>query len=87
MANYEWIMKNARIGALVGGVAGFVYVSYSMATSQVLSWIDVADAIASVVALLVTAVMVGSLCVAIGWLAGLVLGGVASPFRSRIEKR
>jgi len=34
------------------------------------------------VVVLVTAVMLGSLSIAIGWLAGLVLGTVASPLRS-----
>ncbi len=87
MANYEWIMKSARIGALVGGVAGFVYGTYSVATSHALSWTDVSDALESVVVVLVTTVMIGSLSIAIGWLAGLVLGSVASPFRSRTEKR
>ena len=87
MANYEWIMKSARIGALVGGVAGFVYGSYSVATSHALSWTDVSDAMASVVVLLVTTVMIGSLSIAIGWLAGLILGSVASPLRSRTQKR
>jgi hypothetical protein len=58
-----------------------------MATSHALTWTDVSDTIESVVVLLVTAVMIGSLCIAIGWLAGLVLGTVASPLRSRTEKR
>jgi hypothetical protein len=58
-----------------------------MATSQVLSWIDVSDAMESVVVVLVTAVMIGSLSIAIGWLAGLVLGAVASPLsRVRVRK-
>ncbi len=87
MANYEWIMKSARIGAILGGVAGFVYGSYSVATSHALSWTDVSDAMESVVVVLVTAVMIGSLSIAIGWLAGLVLGTVASPLRSSSEKR
>jgi len=82
MANYEWIMKSARIGALFGGVAGLVYGSYSMATSPALSWTDVSDAIESVVVVLVTAVMIGSLSIAIGWLAGLVLGVVSFPLSS-----
>jgi len=88
MANYgEWIMKSARIGASLGGVAGFFYGTYVMATSHALSWIDVSDTMESVVVLLVTAVMIGSLCIAVGWLAGVVLGTVASPLRSRTEKR
>jgi len=86
MDNYEWLMKPARIGALLGGVAGFVYGSYSVATSHALSWADVSDAMESVVVVLVTAVMIGSLSIAIGWLAGLVLGTVAYPLRSRTEK-
>ena len=87
MANYDWIMKPARIGALLGGVAGFVYGSYSVATSHALSWTDVSEAMESVVVVLVTAVMIGSLSIAIGWLAGLVLGTAAYPLRSRTEKR
>ena len=87
MAHYEWIMKSARIGALLGGVAGFVYGSYSVATSHALSWTDVSDAMESVVVVLITAVMIGSLSIAIGWLAGLVLGTAAYPLRSRTEKR
>jgi hypothetical protein len=87
MANYgEWIMKSARIGALLGGVAGFFYGTYMMAASHALSWTDLSDTMESVVVMLVTAVMVGSLCIAIGWLAGLVLGAVASPLRSHTEK-
>jgi hypothetical protein len=35
--------------------------------------------IESVVVVLVTAVIIGSLCVAIGWMSGLVLGTVAFP--------
>ncbi len=88
MANYgEWIMKSARIGALLGGVAGFFYGTYMMATSHALSWTDLSDTMESVVVVLVTAVMVGSLCIAIGWLAGLLLGTVAAPLRSPHEKR
>jgi hypothetical protein len=87
MANYDWIMKPARIGALLGAVAGFVYGSYSMATSHALSWTDVSDAMESAVVVLVTAIMIGSLSIAIGWLAGLVLGTVAYPLRSGTAKR
>ncbi|MGA7511908.1 MAG: hypothetical protein WBW46_03380 [Candidatus Sulfotelmatobacter sp.] len=79
-------MKFARIGALLGGIAGFFYATYSVATSHVLSWTDVSDAIESAVVVLVTAVMIGSVCVAIGWLSGLILGTVAFPLRSRTEK-
>jgi hypothetical protein len=50
MATYdEWIMKSARIGASLGGVAGFFYGTYIMATSSALSWTDVSDTMASVV--------------------------------------
>ncbi len=88
MATYgEWIMKSERIGASLGGVAGFFYGTYTMATSPALSWTDVSDTMESVVVVLVSAVMIGSLCIAIGWLAGLVLGIVASPHSSFIEKR
>jgi len=87
MANSEWIMKSARIGALLGGVAGFFYATYSVVTSEALSWAGVSDAIESVVVVLVTAAMIGSFCIAIGWLAGLFIGTVASPLRSRTEKR
>ncbi len=80
--NHEWLMKSARIGALLGGVAGFVYGSYSMATSRVLSWTDISDVTESVVVVLVTAVMIGSLSIAIGWVAGLVLGVVSFPVSS-----
>ena len=83
MAIYgEWIMKSGRIGALLGGVAGFFYAAYIMATSQALSWTDVSDTMESVVVVLVTTAMIGSFCIATGWLAGLLLGIVASPFRS-----
>jgi hypothetical protein len=87
MANYDWIMKPARIGALLGGIAGFVYGSYSVAASHALSWTDVSDAMESVVVVLVTAIMIGSLSIAIGWLAGLVFGTVAYPLHSRTAKR
>ncbi len=83
----EWIMKSERIGASLGGVAGFFYGTYVMATSPALSWTDVLDTMESVVVVIVCAVMIGSLCIAIGWLAGLVLGIVASPFRTVTEKR
>lgn len=87
MANYDWIMKPARIGALLGGIAGFVYGSYSVAASHALSWTDVSDAMESVVVVLVTAIMIGSLSIAIGWLAGLIFGTVAYPLHSRTAKR
>jgi len=80
MATYdEWMMKSERIGASVGGVAGFFYGMYVMATSHALSWTDVSDTLESIVVVLVTAVMIASVCIAIGWLTGLVLGIVASP--------
>jgi hypothetical protein len=53
-----------------------------MVTSHALSWADVSDGIESVVVVLVTAVMIGSLSIAIGWLAGLVLGVVSFPLIS-----
>jgi hypothetical protein len=83
----EWITKSARIGALLGGVAGFFYGTYIMATSHALSWTDVLDTMESVVVVIVCAVIIGSLCIAIGGMAGLVLGIVASPLRSFTEKR
>jgi hypothetical protein len=88
MATYdEWIMKSGRIGASLGGVAGSFYGTYTMATSPALSWTDVLDTMESVVVVIVCAVIIGSLCIAIGGLAGLVLGIVASPLRSFTEKR
>lgn len=78
----EWITKSTRIGASLGGVAGFLYGTYIMATSHALSWTDVSDTMESVVVVLVTAVMISSLCIAIGWVAGLLLGIAVSPFRS-----
>ena len=83
----EWIMKSARIGAAIGGVAGFFYGAYIMATIPTLSWTDVLDTLESAVLVLMSAVIIGSFCIAIGWLAGLVLGIVASPLRSFTEKR
>ena len=83
MAAYdEWIMKSARIGASLGGVAGFFYAGYIMATSPALSWTDAIDTVESVVVVLVCAVIIGSLCIAIGGMAGLVLGAVSSPLSS-----
>jgi preprotein translocase subunit SecE len=81
----EWMKKSARIGAFLGGVAGFFY--GTMATSHALSWTNVSDIIESVVVVLITAIIIGSLCIAIGGLAGLVLGTVVSPLRSSTEKR
>jgi hypothetical protein len=88
MANYnEWIMKSARIGALFGGVAGCSYGTYIMATSHALRWTDALDTMESVVVVIACAVIIGSLCIAIGGLAGLVLGIVASPLSSFTGKR
>jgi len=75
----EWITKSTRIGASLGGVAGFSYAAYIMATSPALGWTDVLDTMESVVVVIVCAVIIGSLCIGIGGLAGLVLGVVASP--------
>lgn len=82
----EWITKSARIGASLGGVAGFFYASYTMATSPALSWTDVLDTMESIIVVLICAVIIGSFCIAIGGLAGLVLGIVASPLSSFSEK-
>jgi hypothetical protein len=88
MAAYRnWITKYEIIGASIGGVAGFVYGTYIMATSHALGWTNASDTMESVVVLLVTAVMIGSLCIAIGWLAGAVFGMVASPPSSFTGKR
>jgi apolipoprotein N-acyltransferase len=78
----EWITKSTRIGASLGGVAGFSYAAYIMATSPTLRWTDVLDTVGSVVAVLIFAVIIGSFCIGIGGLAGLVLGIVASPLSS-----
>ncbi len=83
MATYgEWIKKSAGIGASLGGVAGFFYAAYIMATSPALGWTDALDTMESVVVVIVCAVIIGSLCIGIGGLAGLVLGIVASPLSS-----
>jgi len=78
----EWVMKSARIGALLGGIAGFLYGTYMMVTSHALNWTGVSDAMETVVVVLVSTAMISSLCIAIGWVAGLLLGIAASPFRS-----
>lgn len=86
----EWITKSARIGASLGGVAGFFYAGCIMATSPALSWTDVFDTMESVVVVLMCAVIIGTFCIAIGGLAGLVLGIVASPLgslRQRYDKQ
>ena len=88
MATYgEWIKKSARIGALLGGVAGFFYGAYIMATGLTFAWTDVLDTVGSAVAVLIFALILGSLCIAIGALAGLVLGIVASPLSSLHSRR
>jgi len=78
----KWIKKSACIGASLGGVAGFFYGAYVTATSPTLGWTDVLDAVGSVGAMLIFAVVIGSLCIVIGALAGLALGIVSSPLSS-----
>ncbi len=80
----ERIMKSAGIGASLGGVAGSLWAAYIMATIGVLSWTDVLGTVESVVAVFIFVVMMGSLCIAIGGLAGLAFGFVTSPL-SRIR--
>jgi hypothetical protein len=83
MATYsDWITTSARIGASLGGVSGFFYAAYITATNPTLGWADVLDTVESVVAVLMNAVILGSFCIAIGALAGLVLGIVSSPLSS-----
>ena len=55
----QWITKSTGIGALLGGVAGFFYGTYIMATSHALSWTDVLDTMESVVVVIVCAVIIG----------------------------
>ena len=87
MATYgKWITKSSRIGAALGGVAGFFYAAYVMAASPALGWTDVLDTMGSAAAVLLFAVIIGSLCIAVGGLAGLVLGIVASPLSPFTEK-
>ena len=50
----EWITKSTRIGALLGGIAGFFYAAYITATSPGLGWTDAFDMAVSVVAVLYT---------------------------------
>jgi hypothetical protein len=88
MATYDqWIMKSARIGATLGGVAGFFYGAYITAASLTLGWTDVLDTLGSASLVLLFAVMIGSLCIVIGGLAGLVLGTIASPLNPFTGKR
>jgi hypothetical protein len=83
MVTYDrWITRSGQIGALLGGVAGFLYGVYIMATSHALSWTEISDTVESVVVVIACAVIISSLCVAVGWMAGLVLGIIASPLRS-----
>ena len=73
-----WITKFTRIGASIGGVAGF----YIMATSASLAWTDILDAVESVAAVLAFAVILGIFCIALGGVVGLVLGTVLFPLKS-----
>lgn len=83
MATYsDWIAKSTRIGALLTGLAGFFYATYITAASPTLGWTDVLDTVESVLAVIMNAVILGSFCIAIGALAGLVLGVVSSPLSS-----
>jgi len=87
MATYgTWIAKSTRIGALLGGLAGFFYAAYIMATNLTIGWSDILETMASVGAMLVFALILGGLCVVIGGLAGMVLGVVASPLSSFTRK-
>ncbi len=87
MATYgNWIAKSTRIGALLGGVAGFFCAAYIMSTNLTIGWSDILETMASVGAVLVFALILGGLCVVIGGLAGLVLGVVASPLSSFTRK-
>jgi len=83
MATYSnWTTKSMCIGASVGGAAGFFYAAYIMATSPTLGWTDVLDTLGSVAAVLIFGAVLGSFCIAIGGLAGLVLGSVSFPLSS-----
>ena len=77
--NSDWTVRFASIGASLGGVGGFLCAAYMMATIGALNWTGVFETAESVVVVFVFAVMIGSLCVAIGGLAGLVLGFVTTP--------
>jgi hypothetical protein len=83
----QWITKSTGIGAFLGGVAGFFYGAYIMATNLTLGWTDVLDAVGSAVVVLLFAVMIGSLCIVFGALAGLVLGIGAFPLSSFTETK
>ncbi len=83
----QWITKSEHIGASIAGIAGFLFGAYIIATSHALSSTDVLDTLGSAVAVLLFAGAIGSLCTVVGWLAGLVLGILASPLGSFAEKR
>jgi len=83
----EWITKSEHIGAILGGAAGFFYGAYIMASNLTLGRTDLLETLGSVVLVLLFAGVMGSLCMAIGWLAGLVAGILASPLGSFAEKR
>jgi hypothetical protein len=83
----QWITKSTGIGASLSGVAGFFYGAYIIATNLTLGWTDVLDTVGSAAVVLLFAVMIGSLCIVIGGLAGLVLGIGTFPLSSLSEKR
>jgi hypothetical protein len=86
MATYgEWITRSTGIGAALGGVAGFFFAAYLTATSPALAWTDAPDTVGSIAVVLIYAVILGSFCIVIGGLAGLVLGAVSSPLSSFIK--
>ncbi len=78
----NWITKFTRTGAAIGGVAGFLYAAYIMATSGSLAWTDVPDTVESAAAVLAFAIILGSFCIALGGVAGLLLGTVSFPLKS-----
>ena len=78
----EWLAKCTRIGALLGGVAGFFYAAYLTATSPALGWADTLDTVESAAAVVMNAAILGSFCIAIGALAGVILGIVSFPLSS-----
>jgi hypothetical protein len=83
----QWITKSTGIGALLGGVTGFFYGAYIMATNSALGWTNALDTVGSAVVALLFAVMIGSLCIVIGGLAGLVLGIGAFPLGSSFSEK
>lgn len=78
----EWITKCEHLGALLGGVVGFFYGAYVMATNLSFVWTDLLDTLGSVALVLMFAAVIGGLCIAIGWLTGLFVGVLASPLGS-----